>query len=77
MNLYTDWLLNSSIAENFDAFKKGFDLVMNQAQLADLFVAEEVELLICGSNVSMLYCLVQNFISGGGGQGALTSPCWT
>ena len=50
--MYTDWLLNSSIAKNFDAFKKGFDLVMRQVPLADLFTAEEVELLVCGSNVS-------------------------
>ena len=52
MDLYTDWLLNSSIAKNFDAFKRGFDLVMSQVSLADLFTAEEVELLVCGSNVS-------------------------
>ena len=52
MDLYTDWLLNTSIAKNFDAFKKGFDLVMSQVPLADLFTAEEVELLVCGSNVS-------------------------
>ena len=54
MDLYTDWLLNSSIAKNFDAFKRGFDLVMSQVALADLFTAEEIELIICGSNV----CLV-------------------
>ena len=52
MDLYTDWLLNKSIAKNFDAFKRGFDLVMSQVPLADLFTAEEVELLVCGSNVS-------------------------
>ena len=50
--MYTDWLLNASIAKNFDAFKKGFDLVMSQVPLADLFTAEEIELLVCGSNVS-------------------------
>lgn len=57
INLYTDWLLNSSIAKNFDAFKKGFDLVMSQVPLADLFTAEEVELLVCGSNVSVCKCV--------------------
>ena len=51
--MYTDWLLNSSIAKNFDAFKRGFDLVMSQVPLADLFTAEEIELLVCGSNVSL------------------------
>lgn len=52
VDLYTDWLLNKSIEKSFDAFKRGFDLVLGQSCLADLFTAEEVELLICGSNVS-------------------------
>ena len=52
--MYTDWLLNSSIAKNFDAFKRGFDLVMSQVPLADLFTAEEIELLVCGSNVRLV-----------------------
>ena len=51
VELYTDWLLNRSIATNFDAFRQGFELVMDQSFLADLFTAEEVELLVCGSNV--------------------------
>lgn len=46
-----DWLLNKSIAKQFDAFKKGFDLVMGDSGLADLFTAEEVELLVCGCKV--------------------------
>ncbi|XP_003391899.1 PREDICTED: ubiquitin-protein ligase E3A-like, partial [Amphimedon queenslandica] len=49
VDLYTDWLLNKSIAKQFDAFKKGFDLVMKDKHLADLFTAEEVEMLVCGS----------------------------
>lgn len=53
--MYTDWLLNRSIAKNFDAFKRGFDLVMSQVPLADLFTAEEIELLVCGSNVGVTY----------------------
>lgn len=53
MDLYTDWLLNTSIAKQFDAFKNGFDLVMRDRSLADLFTAEEVELLVCGSKVSI------------------------
>ena len=47
-----DWLLNSSIEKSFTAFKSGFDIVMGESHLADLFTAEEVELLVCGSNVS-------------------------
>lgn len=52
VDLYKDWLLNKSIAKQFDAFKKGFDLVMKDKHLADLFTAEEVEMLVCGSKVS-------------------------
>lgn len=53
MDLYSDWLLNKSIANQFTAFKAGFDTVMGSSCLADLFRAEEVELLVCGSNVSV------------------------
>lgn len=49
VDLYTDWLLNQSIAQYFEPFKQGFDLVMGHSSLADLFRAEELELLICGS----------------------------
>ena len=46
--LYVDWVLNRSVAKQFTAFKKGFDLCVPPASLA-LFVPEELELLICGS----------------------------
>ena len=49
---YTEWLLNKSIASHFDAFKTGFDLAMGQSNLADLFRPEELEMMVCGSNVS-------------------------
>lgn len=52
VDLYLDWLLNKSIAKQFNAFKKGFDLVMGESNLADLFTAREVELLICGDQVN-------------------------
>ena len=52
MDLYTDWLLNSSIEKKFKAFKQGFDVVMSQSCLADLVIAEELEIIICGSTVS-------------------------
>lgn len=52
MDLYTEWLLNESISMSFNAFKRGFDLVMSHTFLADLFTAEEVEMLICGCHVS-------------------------
>lgn len=52
VDLYTEWLLSSSIHQKFKAFKQGFDLVMSQSCLADLVIAEELELIICGSTVS-------------------------
>jgi len=53
--MYTDWLLNKSIETQFKAFKKGFDLVIHDTSLVELFRPEEVELLVCGSKVSVLY----------------------
>lgn len=53
VDLYTDWLLNTSIHKKFKAFKQGFDLVMSQSCLADLVIAEELELIVCGSTVSL------------------------
>ncbi|KAI6647271.1 Ubiquitin-protein ligase E3A-like [Oopsacas minuta] len=49
VDMYTDWLLNSSIELQFAAFKQGFDIVMKSNYLDDMFTAEEVELLVCGS----------------------------
>ena len=48
IQLYVDWVLNRSVARQFTAFKKGFDLCVPPSSLA-LFVPEELELLICGS----------------------------
>ena len=52
MEEYSNWLLNGSIAAHFVAFKDGFDLVMGNNFLADLFRPEELEMMVCGSNVS-------------------------
>ena len=52
VDLYADWLLNKSIEVQFNEFKKGFDIVMGESNMADLFTAEELELLICGSKVT-------------------------
>lgn len=49
VDLYTDWILAKSIHKKFKAFKQGFDLVMSQSCLADLVIAEELEIIICGS----------------------------
>ena len=41
----------------FKAFKKGFDLVIQDTSLVELFRPEEVELLVCGSKVSVCVCV--------------------
>ncbi|KAK3611418.1 hypothetical protein CHS0354_034865 [Potamilus streckersoni] len=49
VRLYADFLLNKSINKQFRAFKKGFDMVINESPLKTLFRPSEIELLICGS----------------------------
>ena len=48
--LYTDYVLSRSIDKQFTAFKKGFDVCVPSSLLV-LFQPEELELLICGSDV--------------------------
>uniref|UniRef100_A0A0G4F3Q5 HECT-type E3 ubiquitin transferase n=1 Tax=Chromera velia CCMP2878 TaxID=1169474 RepID=A0A0G4F3Q5_9ALVE len=48
IDLYTDWLLNKSIQPQFKAFQRGFDDVCRGGGF-EMFRAEEVELLVCGS----------------------------
>ena len=50
VQLYTEYTLQRSIDKQFTAFKKGFDLCV-PASLLVLFQPEELELLICGSDV--------------------------
>lgn len=47
--LYVDVLLNKSVANQFNAFKRGFDAACSNSSLYTLFRAEEVEELVCGS----------------------------
>ncbi|CAD7081216.1 unnamed protein product [Hermetia illucens] len=49
VELYTDFLLNSSIEKQFRAFRKGFQMVTDESPLQLLFRPEEIELLVCGS----------------------------
>lgn len=49
VDLYCDYLLNKSIEQQFNAFKKGFKTVVSGPAFYRFFVAEELELLICGS----------------------------
>jgi len=48
---YADFLLNTSTKRQFEAFKRGFDIVTNDSLLKTLFRAEELEMLVCGSQV--------------------------
>lgn len=48
---YADFLLNSSVKKQFEAFKRGFDIVTNDSLLKTLFRPVELELLVCGSQV--------------------------
>ncbi|XP_036971308.1 ubiquitin-protein ligase E3A [Acanthopagrus latus] len=49
VDLYTDYILNTSVERQFKAFKKGFQMVTKESPLKYLFRPEEVEMLICGS----------------------------
>nr|XP_002128407.2 ubiquitin-protein ligase E3A-like [Ciona intestinalis] len=49
VDLYSDWLLNTSVEEQFNAFLGGFELVLSKSPLKYLFKPKEVELLLCGS----------------------------
>ena len=52
VTLYADFLLNKSIEKQFRAFRRGFQMVTNESPLRSLFRPKEIELLICGSDVS-------------------------
>lgn len=53
VDLYADFLLNKSIEKQFRAFRRGFLMVTDESPLRILFHPEEVELLVCGSRVSL------------------------
>ncbi|XP_033096236.1 ubiquitin-protein ligase E3A-like, partial [Anneissia japonica] len=49
VDLYADFMLNKSITKQFQAFKRGFDMVTDESPLKIWFRPEEVELLVCGN----------------------------
>ena len=51
VDLYADFLLNSSVERQFSAFRLGFQMVTEESPLQLLFRPDEIELLICGSKV--------------------------
>lgn len=52
VDMYTDYLLNSSVEKQFRAFRRGFQMVTDESPLHLLFRPEEIEQLVCGSKVS-------------------------
>lgn len=48
--MYADYLLNTMIEKQFSAFTRGFYMVTDESPLSELFSAEEVEELVCGSS---------------------------
>lgn len=62
VDLYADYLLNTSIDKKFRAFRRGFQMVTDESPLHLLFRPEEVELLVCGSKVSITFCLQITFM---------------
>ncbi|KAG8269764.1 Ubiquitin-protein ligase E3A, partial [Homalodisca vitripennis] len=49
VDLYADFLLNTSVERQFKAFRRGFQMVTDESPLNLLFRPEEVEQLVCGS----------------------------
>ncbi|EZA49622.1 hypothetical protein DMN91_005559 [Ooceraea biroi] len=50
-DLYADFLLNKSMERQFNAFRRGFQMVTDESPLALLFRPEEIEQLVCGSKI--------------------------
>uniref|UniRef100_A0A182JNV3 Ubiquitin-protein ligase E3A n=1 Tax=Anopheles christyi TaxID=43041 RepID=A0A182JNV3_9DIPT len=46
---YSDFMLNKSVEKQFNAFRRGFQMVTDESPLHLLFRPEEVELIVCGS----------------------------
>ncbi|CAG5134325.1 unnamed protein product, partial [Candidula unifasciata] len=57
VHLYADYLLNKSIEQQFRAFKRGFLMVTSESPLKQLFRPEEIEVLVCGSQIFDFHAL--------------------
>ncbi len=51
MDLYSDFILNKGIDEAFKAFRRGFVKMTYNSPLSKWYSPEELEILLCGSNV--------------------------
>ncbi|KAI8868812.1 hypothetical protein GQ42DRAFT_109092, partial [Ramicandelaber brevisporus] len=59
VNRYTNFVLDTSVSEQFTIFKRGFDMVCGGNALT-LFRPEEIELLVCGSREPVDVGLLRN-----------------
>lgn len=48
VELYADFILNKSVERQFKAFRRGFDMVVDESPLKTFFRPDEVELLVSG-----------------------------
>lgn len=48
VELYADFILNKSVEKQFKAFRRGFDMVVDESPLKTFFRPDEVELLVSG-----------------------------
>ncbi len=53
VQLYTDFILNTSIQDKFIAFRRGFMSVYRDSPLLKWYLPEELETLLCGSKVCL------------------------
>ena len=51
VDLYSDFILNKGIDEAFKAFRRGFVKMTFNSPLSKWYSPEELEILLCGSNV--------------------------
>ncbi|KAI9308061.1 hypothetical protein BJ944DRAFT_124404 [Cunninghamella echinulata] len=65
VDLYVDFILNTSIAKQFDAFQLGFNLVCQDCAIK-IFRPEEIEQLICGSSELDFEALEKSTVYDGG-----------
>ena len=49
--MYSDFILNKGIEEAFQAFRRGFVKMTFNSPLSKWYSPEELEILLCGSNV--------------------------
>ena len=51
--MYADFVLNKGIEESFNAFRRGFMKMVVTSPLYKWYTPDELEILLCGSNVRL------------------------